>query len=94
VPSLWAWILWQVFGCVGIVSAHAIPSKWPLDFMATIALLVLLIPMTKLKPMAASAWGAAISSIMLKDIPLRLGVIIAIVIGMCIGFLMEKKVNR
>ena len=90
VPSLWSWLLWQLFGCIGVLSAKSIPENWSLDFMATIALIVLLIPMAKVKSMAVAAVISGLASILLKEMPFKLGVITAIGVGVIAGFLFER----
>jgi predicted branched-subunit amino acid permease len=93
-PALWAWLLWQVFVLIGILAAGSIPKNWSLEFMATIALLVLLAPMAKLRPMlVAAATGGAVA-VILRNMPLKLGVIVAIVAGIFAGFMAEHWQSR
>jgi predicted branched-subunit amino acid permease len=54
-PSLWSWLLWQVFAFCGVMAAGSIPRGWSLEFMATIALIVLLVPMARVRPMLVAA---------------------------------------
>lgn len=89
-PSIWAWALWQSFAMIGIFAAESIPRSWSLEFMATIALIVLLIPMAKARPMLIAAACGGMSAVLLRGLPLRLGVIAAIVIGIGAGFLAEQ----
>jgi predicted branched-subunit amino acid permease len=88
-PALWSWLLWQVFATVGIFAAGVIPKGWSIEFMATIALLVLLAPMTKLRPMLVAALVGGAAAVALRGLPLRLGVIAAIVAGIAAGFAAE-----
>lgn len=90
-PSLWSWGLWQVFALIGVLAAGSIPKTWSLEFMATIALLVLLIPMAKLRPMLVAAAAGGATAVLLRGMPLRLGLIVAIVVGIAAGFLAEGK---
>ena len=89
-PSFWCWALWQVFALVGIFAADSIPRTWSLEFMATVALIVLLVPMVKSSPMLLAAIAGGTSAVLLRGLPLRLGVIIAIVLGIAAGFLAEQ----
>jgi len=89
-PSLWSWGLWQVFVLTGVLAAGSIPKNWSLEFMSTIALMILLVPMVKMRPMLVAAASAGIAAVVLHDMPLRLGVIMAIVIGICAGFAAER----
>lgn len=93
-PSLWAWGLWQVDTLIGILLAGHIPHNWSLEFMATIALLVLLIPMTRQTPMLLAALVGGCVAVVLHGIPLRMGLFAAIVVGMAAGFLAEHLQMR
>jgi predicted branched-subunit amino acid permease len=88
-PSLWSWVLWQSFALLGIYAAGVIPKQWSLEFMATIALLVLLVPMAKVRPMLIAALVGGGSATLLRNMPLRLGVIVGIVAGIAAGFAAE-----
>lgn len=94
IPSLWSWLLWQFFTLIGILAAASIPKQWSLEFMATIALLVLLVPMVKLRPMLLAAVSAGAAAVVLRGLPLRLGLIVAIVIGIAAGFAAEHWQER
>jgi predicted branched-subunit amino acid permease len=88
-PSVWSWVLWQVFALIGVLAAESIPKHWSLEFMATIALLVLLVPMAKQRPMLVAAIASGIAAVLLRGMPLRLGLIVAIVVGILAGFAAE-----
>lgn len=89
-PSLWSWLLWQVFAFCGVMAAGSIPRGWSLEFMATIALIVLLVPMARLRPMLVAALVGGGLAVALRGMPLRLGVIVAIVCGIAAGFAAER----
>jgi len=88
-PALWAWVLWQVFALTGIYAAGFIPKTWSLEFMATIALITLLVPMAKVRPMLIAALVGGASATLLRNMPLRLGVVIGICAGIAAGFAAE-----
>lgn len=85
-PALWGWGLWQAFVLVGVLGAGALPKDWSLEFMATIALMVLLVPLTRKRPMLVAALAGGLSSVAFRGLPLKLGVIVAIVTGIAAGF--------
>ncbi len=89
-PSLWTWLLWQSFTLVGIHAAGVIPKQWSLEFMASIALLVLLVPMARVRPMLIAALVGGASATLLRHMPLRLGVIVGIFAGIAAGFIAEN----
>lgn len=93
-PSVWSWALWQSFALVGIYAANAIPKSWSLEFMATIALIVLLVPMAKVRPMLIAALVGGGSATLLRNMPLKLGVIVGICTGIAAGFAAEHWQER
>lgn len=94
VPSLWSWLLWQAFTLTGVLAAGSIPKSWSLEFMATIALLVLLAPLAKLRPMLLAAAVGGGAAVLLRGMPLKLGMIVAILLGMAAGFAAEHWQQR
>lgn len=88
-PSIWSWLLWQSFALTGVLAAGSIPKNWSLEFMATIALMVLLLPMAKLRPMLVAAFVGGAAAIVLRGMPLRLGLVVAIFAGIAAGFAAE-----
>lgn len=85
-PSLWSWGVWQLSTLAGILAAGAIPRSWSVEFMATIALLVLLVPMLRQLPMLVAALVGGVAACLLQGMPLRLGLVAAIVLGIVAGF--------
>jgi len=88
-PSLWCGLMWQSSTLVGVLAAGSIPRGWSLEFMASIALIVLLVPMAKLRPMLVAAATGGTLAVLLRGMPLRLGVMVAIVGGIAAGFAAE-----
>lgn len=93
-PSLWSWVLWQGFTLVGVLAAASIPKSWSLEFMASIAMLMIVAPMTKVRPMLVAAVIGAAAAVALRGMPLRLGLIAAIVLGIVAGFAAEHWQNK
>lgn len=93
-PSLWVWVLWQLFTLAGVLGAGAVPQGWSLEFMATIALLVMMVPMSRTRPMLVAALAGGIATVLLRGLPLRLGLIAGIVVGIGAGFVAEHLLQR
>lgn len=93
-PAFWSWLLWQSFALIGIYAAGVVPKHWSLEFMATIALIVLLVPMARVRPMLIAALVGGGSATLLRNMPLRLGVVVAIVAGIAAGFAAERWEHR
>lgn len=92
VPSLWGWLLWQTACLAGILLAGVIPTSWSLDFMAIIALLVLLLSLAATLPMMVAAATGAVVAVALHGLPLRLGLFAGLVAGILAGFGAERLV--
>lgn len=93
-PSFLAWGVWQVSALAGIFAAGVIPKSWSIEFMGTTALLVLLMPMVRQMPMLCAALVGGLGACLLRGLPLRLGLIAAIVLGIGAGFLAEHLLHR
>jgi len=89
VPALWVWLVWQVFGLAGVFGAAVFPRDWSLEFMATIALMVMLVPLAQLRTMLVAAIVGGLGAVLLRGLPLRLGVIAGIALGIAAGFAAE-----
>ncbi|MEN9764846.1 MAG: hypothetical protein RL397_801 [Pseudomonadota bacterium] len=79
------WACWQVCSFVGIFLGGLLPADSGLAFLASLALLTLLLPMLKGRP----AWGcvatAALVSVVLKPLPLNLGLLISVLLGVAVA---------
>jgi predicted branched-subunit amino acid permease len=93
-PSFLTWIIWQACALVGILAAGAIPRSWSIEFMGTIALLVLLVPMVRQVPMLCAAAVGGLAACLLQWVPLRLGLVVAIALGIAAGFIAEHLQHR
>jgi len=86
--------VWQTSTLVGVLAAGSIPRDWSLEFMASIALLVLLVPMARMRPMLVAAATGGVLAVVLRGMPLKLGVMVAIVGGIAAGFAAEHWQGR
>jgi len=89
VPSLYGWVLWQSGVLVGVFGAGFFPRDWSLEFMGTIALLIMVVPMVRSRPMLVAALVGGCGALLLRGMPLRLGLFAAILLGIAAGFAAE-----
>jgi predicted branched-subunit amino acid permease len=89
-PSLYGWLLWQACVLVGVLGAGWLPRDWSLEFMATIALLVMLVPMAASRPMLVAALVGGLATVLLRGMPLKLGLVAGIGLGVIAGFIAER----
>ncbi|MCK9259162.1 MAG: AzlC family ABC transporter permease [Azoarcus sp.] len=93
-PSAWAWCLWQSCVLLGALGAEVIPTDWSLEFMVTIALMLMMIPMARTRPMLVAALAGGLGAVLLRELPLRLGLFAGIAIGIAAGFAAEHWQQR
>lgn len=84
------WFVWNVTSLLGVGMAGFIPDTWSLDFAAILALLAVVVPLVKGRPMLASVLAAAIIAWAAQGLPLRLGLLAAVVGGIVAGVLAER----
>lgn len=84
------WVCWQACSLVGIFLGGFLPQDAGLGFLASLALLTLLLPMLQGRP----AWGcvatAAAVSVALKPLPLNLGLLAAVVAGVAVALWLSR----
>ena len=88
IPS---WLLWQVTSLIGISLGSVVPESWSLDFAATLALLALMLPLTNTRPIVLSVLAAAAVAWVAQTLPLRLGLLAAVVVGIIVGMWAEAQ---
>ncbi len=89
-----AWFNWQVFSLIGVFLGGVIPSDWSLEFAAVLALLAILVPLVRTRPMALTVIVASAVAWVGQNWPLRLGLAAAVVAGIVAGILAENRLNR
>jgi predicted branched-subunit amino acid permease len=79
--AVFIWVVWQTMSMAGIMLAHLIPAEWALEFVATLALLAMLLPMVADRPSLVCVLVAGAVSLIFAKLPLNLGLLIAVVAG-------------
>jgi predicted branched-subunit amino acid permease len=83
------WIGWQVASVAGIVLGGVVPSAWGLGLAAVLALLAVLIPMAANFPALVGVLVASVLALVTKDLPLKLGLLVAVIGGVFAAVLIE-----
>ncbi len=83
--------VWHTAALVGLFAATTIPQNWGLDFVGTLALLALLVPMLATRPSQVGAAIAALLSLSLHRLPFKLGIVIAILSGIGAAVYAERR---
>jgi 4-azaleucine resistance transporter AzlC len=85
------WLDWQVSTALGIFLGAAIPESWSLDFALPLTFIAMLIPVLKNRPAIAAAVSAGVVALFALSLPYRLGLILAAVVGILVGTLLEGR---
>lgn len=88
------WIAWQTSSMLGIVLGSLVPETWNLDFAAILALMAITIPLANSRPMLVSMLAAGITAWIGQGLPLRLGLLAAVVVGIATGIWAEKSFKK
>ena len=84
------WSGWQLSTWMGLVIGAQIPPSWSLDFALPLTFIALVIPMIKDRPGLLTAISSGIVAALAIDLPFKLGLILAVIIGISVGLRSEK----
>lgn len=91
IPNWWAW---QLGTLAGILLASQIPLHWGVGFAGSLALLAMTIPLVKTRPTVAGVIIASVVAVVTVGWPYRLGLLLAIVLGIATAVATEYGVER
>lgn len=83
--ALALWVMWQIGTASGIALGARVPEALALDFAIPLVFLALLFSATTDRASAAAALGAGAVALFGAELPLNLGLILAIFAGVAIG---------
>ena len=88
------WLAWNVFSLLGIYLGTLLPASWSLEFAATLALMAIIIPLVKTRPMVMCLCVAGFISWIGQPLPLRMGLVAAVVGGVVAGVWAERALDK
>jgi predicted branched-subunit amino acid permease len=88
--SLVMWCAWQLSSGVGIFAGAMIPGEWSLEFASTLALIALLIPLLFDRAVVCGALAAGGVALIAAKLPLNLGLLAAIAVGVAVGLAVAR----
>jgi 4-azaleucine resistance transporter AzlC len=89
--GLGLWTTWQLSSALGIFFGTLLPASWPIDFAVPLTFLAMVVPVLKDKPAVAAALSAAAVAVMAYALPFKLGLILAALVGILVGTLLENR---
>ena len=87
--GLTLWATWQASTAAGVLLGTQIPSSWSLDFTLPLTFIALVVPSLKDRAGVIAAITAGIIALVAFGLPLRLGLVVATLIGIGVGMSIE-----
>ena len=88
------WTAWQAGTVAGILLASQIPASWGIGFAGTVALLAITVPLVANRPTVIGVIVASIVSIMSVGLPYRLGLLVAMVVGIAAAVAADRLISQ
>lgn len=88
------WVWWQVGSVVGFFVGGLMPKDWGFELAAYLALLAVLIPMVQRFPAIAGVVTTATVAVLAVSLPLRLGLLLAVLVGVTVALVGEALRDR
>jgi 4-azaleucine resistance transporter AzlC len=85
------WSTWQASTALGIFLGAAIPAAWSLDFALPLTFIAMVVPALKGRPYIAAALSAGTVALATHDLPFKLGLILAALVGIAVGTVLEGR---
>ena len=85
------WTSWQLCTAAGILLGRTLPESWPLDFALPITFIALIMPALKDRPAIAASLSAGAVALLAYDLPYKLGLMVAGLLGILVGTLLEER---
>ncbi len=85
------WVTWQISTAIGVLLGAQVPDSWSLDFTLALTFIALVIPVLKDRPAVLAAIAAGLAAMIGNGLPYNLGLIVAVLIGIAVGVLAERR---
>lgn len=84
------WFAWQIGSLIGIFLGSAVPAEWGLGFAGTLAILCVMVPLIINRAALCGVLVAGAVSVLAYDLPYKLGLLVAVVVGMVTAMVIEE----
>lgn len=88
------WCAWQAGSVIGILLASQIPNSWGIAFAGTLALLAVMIPLIVNAAALAGVIVSAATAVAAVNVPYRLGLVGAVLLGMIVAMLVDTMIEQ
>lgn len=87
------WSSWQLSTVVGILVGAQIPASWSLDFALPLTFIALVVPALRDRAGIVAALVGGGMAVAAAHLPLKLGLVAAILVGIAAGLAVERRVR-
>jgi 4-azaleucine resistance transporter AzlC len=84
------WSAWQLSTAAGVFLGAQVPHRWSLDFTLALTFIAIVFPTLKDLATTAAALAAGIVAVLGFALPYNLGLIVAAVVGIGVGLVVER----
>ncbi|MBJ7539486.1 AzlC family ABC transporter permease [Marinomonas transparens] len=90
------YLMWNVTTFLGVMSGELIPgmSDWGLEFAMVATFIGIITPYLKSKPFVLALLSSAVTSVLLVGLPNNLGLLVAAMIGVLVGYLSDLRLGK
>lgn len=92
--GLTLWGCWQLSTALGIAFGARIPPEWDIDFAVPLTFIALLTLLLRERAGQAAALVAALGALAFAALPYKLGLVVAIVLGLAAGAWTVRRLER
>jgi 4-azaleucine resistance transporter AzlC len=85
------WGTWQLSTALGVFMGAQVPESWSLEFTLPLTFIALVIPALRDRPAIAAALAAGLAALAGNNLPFKLGLMLAALVGVGAGMLLEKR---
>ena len=85
------WLTWQLSTAAGLLFGASVPAGWDIDFAVPLTFIALLAMLMKERAGQAAALVAALAALAFAALPYKLGLVVAIVLGLVAGVWASRR---
>ena len=85
------WFFWQISSAIGIFFGATIPPEWDIDFAVPLTFIALLALLMRQQGATSTAVVAGLAALAFASLPYKLGLVVAIMLGLFAGVWASKK---
>jgi 4-azaleucine resistance transporter AzlC len=89
--GLGLWTCWQLSTALGIFLGAVIPASWSLDFALPLTFIALIVPALKDRAGVTASLVAGFAAVIAFSLPYKTGIIVAALVGVAAGLLVEGR---